>query len=186
MASVGRGITRRHQETPGPAVVIARAHTGTGVTYIGWDGPVISAGVVQEPRKLGSPGRTRYRSSRGARVAEHAPNLLSRLEVDRRRELRTRPGPPLRCQGHPGGPRCDGFGSPSGAPAAIHHFLEEWRAIWRKYLSFDARQERIDCSCCSRLRRVLTCHRISLGRAGPRSGMTGTTALSLGRRQWAS
>ena len=36
-------------------MVIARGHTGTGVTYMGWDGPVISAGLVQEPRKLGSP-----------------------------------------------------------------------------------------------------------------------------------
>lgn len=80
---------------------------GDGSNLQGWD--VISAGVVQEPRKLGSPGKARYRSSRDARVADHASILLSRFEGDGHRELHTRRIPPLRCQGYPGGLRCHGF-----------------------------------------------------------------------------
>lgn len=47
-------------------------------------GNVISAEVVQEPRKLGSLGEARYRSSRDARVAGYAPILLSRFEGEGR------------------------------------------------------------------------------------------------------
>ena len=74
---------------------------------MGWDGPVISAGVVQEPRKLGSPVE---QGTGQAGVPELQSMRLSFFQ-DLRVTGSYAPvrAPSLRCQGHPGGLRCYGL-----------------------------------------------------------------------------